>query len=821
MTTTLGSDAFTRANSASTMGTADVGGAWTAGTGTWGIISNTAYCAAGVVGDVALATLNAGVADCTVEVTIAVEGTSGFSGLMLRSNNTNAQGFSVYNNFLWDEGTGAQFGPTFTGGPFVSGDRMRAVMGGTTITVYRQVGAVGSWTQVFTATSSSYLTNTRHGLFIWSTGATNARFDDFLITVADTYMPDTKVEVAFDSGYATPAASRTWTDVSTYVELTESDTIKITRGRPDEFGNTEPNKLDLVLDNSDGRFTAENASSPYYPNVKIGRPIRVTTTLGGVDYIRFVGYIDEWPVEWVGSSNRSLAQITAQSRMARLGNGVELRSMSTEEINDQAPHDYWTLGEPAGASRAQSEIADISNLVNADPDNPVVFGGEAGLIESSDTGVTFSTIGDGFLRGELSSSVHNSGGDAIAVSAWIHGPLDSSGFYIKLIGDAEFSGPTGVYTFRLKVTAGGTYEVSINDVEQTEIMFASFGPNNDASGTAQHVAGVLDTNAGKTRLTLYVDSDPVSTVTHATTDLGLSFDMISVGFNVNDTVSHVVVDQVPQPFDTDILFQRFLAGYGAIGDTTTARFERYARYAGIPSAEYSMAASEVTVYAVDINGTAALEAMRRIELAEGGVLFDAKDNTLTMQLRNYRYGQAIAPAFTLDAAMQQVEEGVNPKLDRSALTNEVTVTGPQGVSTVTVADQASIDEYGISRTSIETLAYGLSEVDGETQPRADWLISLYSTPHYRVPSVGVDFLALPLATQQAILGAEISSVMSITGLPAQSPASTLTQFIEGYAEEIGSASYTFDFNVSSSTGYAVWTVEDPVYGAYDSNPLAY
>ncbi len=45
------------------------------------------------------------------------------------------------------------------------------------------------------------------------------------------YMPDVKVEIAFDSGWSTAAASRTWTDVSQYVELAEG--ISITVGRQD------------------------------------------------------------------------------------------------------------------------------------------------------------------------------------------------------------------------------------------------------------------------------------------------------------------------------------------------------------------------------------------------------------------------------------------------------------------------------------------------------------------------------------------------------------------------------------------------------------
>lgn len=90
------------------------------------------------------------------------------------------------------------------------------------------------------------------------------------------YPPDVTVEVAFNSGVRDTPAGRVWTDVSDYVELDQE--IGITGGRPDEKSAAEPNTMSLVVDNSDGRFSPGYSSGAYYPNVKIGRPIRVKTT---------------------------------------------------------------------------------------------------------------------------------------------------------------------------------------------------------------------------------------------------------------------------------------------------------------------------------------------------------------------------------------------------------------------------------------------------------------------------------------------------------------------------------------------------------------
>ena len=112
------------------------------------------------------------------------------------------------------------------------------------------------------------------------------------------YVSDTKVEIAFDSGFRTPEGDRTWTDVSDYAEMTALDGIQITRGRSDEISGIEPSTCTVTLDNSDGRFTPRNAAGAYYPNVKRGRPLRVTVTHDGVDYVRFTGYVAQWPVQW-------------------------------------------------------------------------------------------------------------------------------------------------------------------------------------------------------------------------------------------------------------------------------------------------------------------------------------------------------------------------------------------------------------------------------------------------------------------------------------------------------------------------------------------
>lgn len=80
------------------------------------------------------------------------------------------------------------------------------------------------------------------------------------------------VEVARAQGWSTETFG--WTDITSYVENPEG--IEISRGRKDERSTAEPARLNLTLNNADGRFTPGKSSGAYFPDIRKGLPIRVT-----------------------------------------------------------------------------------------------------------------------------------------------------------------------------------------------------------------------------------------------------------------------------------------------------------------------------------------------------------------------------------------------------------------------------------------------------------------------------------------------------------------------------------------------------------------
>lgn len=81
-----------------------------------------------------------------------------------------------------------------------------------------------------------------------------------------------RVDIAFETAPDDPFPK--------YVDVTGktlmSPGIGITRGRSPEGGAVTPGTCSLTLVNDDGRFTAENPASPYYPNVTLYRRLRVS-----------------------------------------------------------------------------------------------------------------------------------------------------------------------------------------------------------------------------------------------------------------------------------------------------------------------------------------------------------------------------------------------------------------------------------------------------------------------------------------------------------------------------------------------------------------
>ncbi|MDQ3431390.1 MAG: hypothetical protein M3467_04060, partial [Actinomycetota bacterium] len=246
-------------------------------------------------------------------------------------------------------------------------------------------------------------------------------------------------------------------------------------------------------------------------------------------------------------------------------------------------------------------------------------------------------------------------------------------------------------------------------------------------------------------------------------------------------------------------------------DDRIARLATYARLPGLIREGMFGAVAEQ-----DEGGQSPLQHMRDVETAESGRLFAARGSVdLVFQGRDVRYNPA--SALTLDYA--DLETGdVRYAKDDQKLVNALTSSRPGG-ATQRVASASSMLAYG----TYEPPALELLKVtDLEVTDAAHWTILRYADPAHELRNLPVEGGTLPLADYRALLGADISSVLTVTDLPDQAPAPTVSLMVEGYTETITEGQHRWDFYTSRAQTDAVWVLDDPVYSALGTTTrLAY
>lgn len=627
---------------------------------------------------------------------------------------------------------------------------------------------------------------------------------------ASTFMPDVTVEVAFATGPDDPSPS--WTDISTYVEA--RDTIGITSGRADELSDIQPGQVTLYLDNKDGRFTPGNVSSPYYPNVRKNRKIRVSAVWplggGGSTYRRFTGYVNEWPVEWPdGTSEYAKAQITASSRRARLAGRTELLSIIETEVLADSPQAYYPMGEEQPGDGSGGKAGDVSGN-----QQPSLVSTGAGFITWQ------GATGPG--TDSLSAPLFNGNGRYLTMTA--NEPLvmaaDTSWTIEAFFNCA--SSTTNMNIVTLTYDSGPFAAVSFDSSGHLAANLLGPGAGYALTGTTvvdddrTHHAALRHTySGGNLTAELFVDGVLEDTDTIASTNADASTFIVASGGAYIGSISHAAV------FAGSLTNARILAHAtsgltGFYGESSDARIDRLAGYAGIPVGEVNTEAGLTTSVAnQDTTGRTPIDLMEEVTATEGGVLFDAGDGTLTFQSRSHRYNTT--STFTLNAAQDQVEATVTAKMDGAQLVNDFTATGGSGV-VVRVVNQASIDEHGVARDSADLITTS----DNEVYDAANWRVGQYGEPDVRLTAVTVDLLNQDSSTITSLLAAKIGDRMTITNLPAQAPSATYGGFIEGISEVLGGELYTITFEISPVGLSDVWVLDSSTYSVLDTTTvLAY
>lgn len=606
-----------------------------------------------------------------------------------------------------------------------------------------------------------------------TTNLNGVRYQAALADLVDGETYTASVEIANDTGDA-QTVTLDWCDTPSTAMVLQPGTrarLYATGTRADYTSTFR--FMDVVAANGANFLVRAPMLTPGTAQVEYRQDAGSTST-------RYVGFIDEWPVEWDGTDAYAKATIRAASRRARLGLSTKLRSMPEEAILAARPVGYWTLGDPADSTAAADSSGRLADpLVVTDQAGmaspAIVFGNATG---PGTDGLTAAEFADGqYLEGTPSTAPR-------AFHAAFRTTVDA--------GSVMRVGNLNIY-----VEGGGALRANLNGGGSTLT-----GP--DVNDGATHDVVLTFAPAGTCEL--YVDGVLVDSDTGGTDPSGA----LRVGIGFTGTIAHVAYyDATSSTPDAEGIA---LAVAGT-AERTDERLTRLLGWAGVAASEISTQTGDETMTYQLTTGQSVVDALQEVESTEGGVLFDGADGRVTFHNRSHRY--LAATEATFDMASQQVESDYAPKLDRTTLVNDATVENPTTERSARYSDSDSIDEYGVASTT----ATSVVDDDDRLQQKAAWLVTSYAEPRPRVPSLTVDLLAQVGGTPSAadILALTVGSRVTVTNQPAQADTTDADYFVEGYTEAIGPQSYRITFNLSPTyPSLSTFVLNNETRGKLDS-----
>ncbi len=622
-----------------------------------------------------------------------------------------------------------------------------------------------------------------------------------------------KVEIAFatDPDAVTP----TWTDVTAYVWAAAGGQIAITRGRTDQTSQITPSQLSLTLDNHDGRFTAGYTSGAYYPNVVLGKRIRVSTNTGAGFVPRFDGYVNAWPVQWAPSGRWAEAQITAVDRLARLGRQLAADNLVSTYYLKYSPSDYWMFGDAEGtlipynrSGAAQLKIG----WVNYPTTGTVTFGTGTG---PGYDGLSAMQVVDNTLSATTSPTYTFSETQSLTFMCYMRGSGVSAALGDSFSPFVFFAG-TGSAIIELLVEGfvppaeQGLIQVS-NAAGTTQ---TTTGTANLTDGSTHHVAVVcqgLGVGSGGTIL-LYVDGvlDNSAAVSTALLSGGISVPLQTVatndlaGSSAVWTVAHAAI--FPSALTAPQIADVSASGLTAFqGESTLARTTRLAGLAGVTPVVTGTAGTTSMAPLLDVSNADYLSMLQSVADTEAGLLFTQCDGQV--RLRPRRDMQNQATKWTL--SIGQYGADITFLLDDFGVVNDVIADRPSGtpIHSTNATSVTANGTYSIS-TTLQTTS------DNEVLDYANWTLST-GAPVIRCSQVTVNLL-----TQNSLVSTwltmELGDVIACTGLPSTSaPATSVTMQVQGWTETIALDTYQVQMNTTPYDSGSIFIFDDTTFGKFN------
>lgn len=527
---------------------------------------------------------------------------------------------------------------------------------------------------------------------------------------------------------------------------------------------------------------------------------------GAQIHARYFGMVNAWPLGWKGLQSQTVINCTDIFKWAGLER--ELLPMLCQEILLDRPTVYFPLSEPADSVSAGdlSGTAGVGSLA-------ITQAGVGGTLEF-DAGT--GPVGDGlgcpvftpasstagkYLTADLGQQFQDANlSRRVRLEVWF--TTSTSGRVLLALTSADLG------TKVIILLESGTGKVTLEKAQDgSSIQTTVFATPNVADGALHHLVYNEFTDE------VVVDGTTYTSTCFNQADLR----MLAVGGYQGQRLWSGTIAQLAI-YCTTITTAEAAAHYTTgttehIGELASARMSRLASYVGLTVTSqgtvFDAMASQATL------GRSALEHLRDVEGTESGKLLASRTAaSLVFQSRSLRYN----PTAAVSLAYADLEtDDVQYADDDQKTVNDATASRVGG-ATQRVISQTSIDTYGPKPQNLELL----KNSDNSVTDALNWLVSRYADPPPEIRQVPIEAYSMPLTTYRALLDADVSTIIGLTGLPDQAPASTATVIVEGYSEHIGQRQHHIDFHTSRADTDNVWILDDATYSMLDSTTrLAY
>ena len=222
-----------------------------------------------------------------------------------------------------------------------------------------------------------------------------------------------------------------------------------------------------------------------------------------------------------------------------------------------------------------------------------------------------------------------------------------------------------------------------------------------------------------------------------------------------------------------------------------------------------------------IGGTAnptpvnALQYLQKVEEAEQGALFIARDGKLTFRDRSTL--QILSTVVFADDGSGIPFTNIVASYGAEELRNRITVTRLNG-GTATAVGTASVEAYGAIDFEIRDV---ILASDGDAQGLADAILTRYQEPLLRVDGVEVVLNALPPAQTAQVLGLELGTLVQVKYTPS-GIGDQIDQFVRLDSIEHAIDPFVHRVRLSFSQGETPALVLDSTqFGILDTNTLGF